>query len=395
MIEPAPRVLLVAGEASGDLYGSLLVRALRKRAPGTTFSGIGGERMREEGVHLFADSKDLAVVGLTEVLSHWKPIRAAFRQAKRSLHRTPPDLLLLIDYPDFNLRLAREAKQANVPVVYFISPQVWAWRRSRVRSIARWVNKMLVILPFEEAIYREAGVPVEFVGHPLLDILPPPFDRRVARVAFGWDPERRVVGLLPGSRRKELETHFPVMLECAALLKDRVRDFHCVVPVASTLNIRDFEPYLERAKGGPEIHLVQGRSWEVLGTMDAAVVKSGTATLEAALLGVPLVVAYRTSRVTYALASLLAHVRDVGLVNIVAGKRLVPELVQKDFTAPRLADALHPILTRSDRARDLREELIGLRKKLGEPGCFERAAHAIHEVLQARVTGPGGDPIHD
>jgi lipid-A-disaccharide synthase len=393
VIPPRPRILLVAGEASGDLYGSLFVRALRKQEPATVFAGIGGVRMREEGVDLFADSRDLAVVGLTEVLSHYTAIRAAFLRARTALRQAPPDLLILIDYPDFNLRLAREAKHAGVPVVYFISPQVWAWRRSRVRSIAQRVEKILVILPFEEAIYRDAGVPVEFVGHPLLDILPSPLEPGDARLALGWDPRQRVVGLLPGSRRKELETHFPVMLDCARELQGRIGRFRCVVPVASTLTRSDFEPYLKRLAGALEVHLVEGRPWEALGTMDAAVVKSGTATLEAALMGVPLVVAYRTSLLTYALASRLTNVRDVGLVNIVAGKRLVPELVQDDFTAANLADALQEILTDPDRARELREELIGLRKSLGEPGCFERAARAARDVLRAR--SPGAVPIHD
>jgi len=346
-------------------------------------------------VELFADSRDLAVVGLTEVLAHWKPIRAAFHRAAEELRRSPPDLLLLIDYPDFNLRLARKAKRCGVRVVYFISPQVWAWRKSRVRTIARNVAKMLVILPFEEVIYRRAGVPVEFVGHPLLDILPAPMEKSRARRALGLDPQQRIVGLLPGSRCRELEAHLPIMLQSVARLRARAGDFQSLLPVAPTLRLSDFQPILERYHDLPQPTLVEGSPWEALGAMDAAVVKSGTATLEAALMGVPMVVVYRTSPLTHALASLLADVHHVGLVNIVAGKRLVPERVQRDFTASDLTTLLEGYLDNPERAEMLRHELIALRARLGSPGCFQRAANAIHRVLDTSAPGLVESSAHD
>ncbi len=347
-------------------------------------------------MELFADSRELAVVGLTEVISHWKPIRAAFHRAVNELREVPPDLLLLIDYPDFNLRLARRARDRGIPVVYFISPQVWAWRKSRLQAIARNVTKMLVILPFEEDIYRKAGVPVQFVGHPLLDILPPPMEKSLARTALGLDPDRRIVGLLPGSRRRELEAHLPIMLESAKLLKERVGDFQCLIPLASTLQASEFRPHLERRSGLPDPILVQGRLYEALGAMDAAVIKSGTATLEAALMGVPMVVVYRTSALTYALASLLADVPHVGLVNIVAGERLVPEKVQGSFTPTIVASSLESFLTADPKsAGELRAKLIALRQRLGSPGCFERAAEASLQVLHRPAPGPGEIPTHD
>ena len=392
----ARRILLVAGEASGDLYGSLLVRSLRALDPKIDFAGIGGSRMREAGVDLFADSRELAVVGLTEVISHWKPIRAAFHRAVEELRDTPPDLLLLIDYPDINLRLAGRARACGVPVVYFISPQVWAWRKSRLHSIARSVTKMLVILPFEEGLYRQAGVPVQFVGHPLLDILPAPMDKAQARRTLGLDPDLRIVGLLPGSRRRELRAHLPIMLESARLLRERLGDFQCLIPLASTLQASEFRPHLEKLSGLPEPILVQDKTFEALGAMDAAVVKSGTATLEAALMGVPMVVVYRTSPLTYALASLLADVRHVGLVNIVADERLVPEQVQGDFTPAVVASLLEGFLTADSKsAGELRARLIALRQRLGSPGCFERAAEAILQVLHRPALGPGDTPTHD
>ena len=379
------RLLLVAGEASGDLYGSRLMQALRERDPSLTFSGIGGERMREAGAALFADSRELAVVGLVEVLSHLQPIRAAYREARRILRQEPPDLALLIDYPDFNLRLARAARQAGVPVVYFISPQVWAWRKSRIGLIARCVDLMLVVLPFETELYRARGVPVRFVGHPLLDILPSPMQAIEARRALGLDPEARVIGLLPGSRRGEVAAHLPVMLEAARGLRRRIGEFVGLLPVASTLRPADLAGFLSAGPELPEIRLIEGRPWEALGAMDAAMIKSGTATLEAALMGVPMIIVYRTSPLTYALASLLADVPHVGLVNLVAEKRLAPELVQGDFQAERLAEATAALLSDRPRREAMRREMIALRERLGERGCFARSAEAILEILAPRA----------
>jgi len=376
------RILIIAGEASGDLYGALLARALREREPGARISGIGGTRMREEGIPLLADSRDLAVVGLVEVLSHWRPIRAAFRRVVDILRDDPPGLMVLIDYPDFNLRLAREARRRGIPVVYFISPQVWAWRPSRVRQIAERVDRILVVLPFEEEIYRQAGVPVRFVGHPLLDILPRSLDRGESRRKFGLDPDRRVVGLLPGSRRREIGFHLGVMLEAAMLLRERVGDFQVVIPLASTLRPADLKPYLRSARVSlGEIPLLEGAPGEALSTMDAAVVKSGTATLEAGLMRVPMVVVYRTTPITYFLASLLANVRHVELINIVAGEEVVPELVQSRCTPEGIAGALEPFLRDPSRAEAVRREMLALRGRLGEPGCFGRAAEAVLGVL--------------
>ena len=388
----ARRIVIIAGEASGDLYGAFLARALREKEPGIGLSGIGGARLREEGVELLGDSRDLAVVGLVEVLSHWRPIRAAFRRVVALLRDDPPDLLILIDYPDFNLRLAREARRRGVPVVYFISPQVWAWRASRVKQIARSVDRILVVLPFEESIYRGAGVPVDFVGHPLLDLLPRGLDRAGTRRRFGLAPDRRVVGLLPGSRRREIGFHLGVMLQAATLLRARLGDFQTVIPLASTVRPADLEPYLSDARESlGEIVLLEGNPGEALGTMDAAVVKSGTATLEAGLMGVPMVVVYRTNPITYLLASLLASVRYVGLVNIVAGKELVPERVQGRCTAEGIATALEPFLREPGRAEAVRGEMASLWKSLGEPGCFRRAAEAVLTVLRARDSNPHGE----
>jgi lipid-A-disaccharide synthase len=381
MMGTSRRIFMVAGEASGDRYGSMLVAALRGADSQIEFEGIGGLQMRGAGVKLFADSRELAVVGLTEVLSHWKPIHKAYRDAVSQMQESRPHLLLLIDYPDFNLRLAKEGRRLGIPVVYFISPQVWAWRKSRIQVIAQRVDKMLVILPFEEALYREAGVPVEFVGHPLLDIAPMPVDPRQAKARIGVDPEERVVGLLPGSRRREIESHLPRMLASADLLRRKVGNLRCVIPVASTLRPSDLRPFLDAASLLPDPVLVEGKLWDALNAMDAAMVKSGTATLEAALMGVPMVIVYRTSTITYSLAKLMAEINHVGLVNIVAGRRLVPERVQREFTAEGVANLMAEYLTSRERNEQLRAQLLALRESLGRHGCFQRAATAILGVL--------------
>lgn len=378
----SPSLMVVAGEASGDLYGGLLVRALRERAPAMRFAGIGGSHMAAEGVRLLADSRELAVVGLVEVFSHLGAIRKAFRRAAAFLREERPDLLVLIDYPDFNLRLAREARRSGVPVLYFVSPQVWAWRASRVRQIAKRVDRMLVIFPFEEEIYREAGVPVEFVGHPLLDLMPAATERSRARVRLGLDPGRPVVGFLPGSRKREIRFHLPTMLESGRLLLHRHPRLQFVLPLASTLRRADLEEFLaEKSAKALGVRVLEGAPGEVLSALDVAVVKSGTATLEAALMGVPMAVVYRTTHVTYLLARLLTRVRHVGLVNIVAGREIVPELVQGDFTPGRVADVLDAFLREPDRAAGVSREMAALRERLGQPGCFVRAADAALKML--------------
>ena len=408
------RVLIVAGEASGDLYGSLVMRAMtgsvhhagagiaapgggEADAPGqrVRFVGVGGPAMRAAGLGPLGDAGMMGVTGFLEVLGSARTIWRAYREGRDLLSSSArPDLALLIDYPDFNLRLAKKARQAGVPVLYFVSPQVWAWRRGRVRQIAGVVDRMLVILPFEEEIYRRAGVPVEFVGHPLLDLVQKEGTRQQALRPLGLDPNSPTVALMPGSRRNELGAHLAIMLGAARRLRGEFRDLQFLVPVAPTLDSADVERILREERDGSAAAgmpaaelgcvLVRDGRYAALAACDAAVVASGTATLETALLGVPMVIVYRMNPLTFALARLISDVPHVGMPNLIAGSRIVPELVQGECTPERIAGEIRRILTNPAAAETMRRALSGVRSKLGRPGAIDRVAAAAWDMIGAR-----------
>lgn len=372
------RIIMVAGEASGDLHGGNLAAAIKALRPDVELSGIGGSNMRAAGVDTLVDISSLAVVGIWEVLAHFKDIKAAFDRVKEILLREPPDLLVLIDYPDFNLRLAKVAKKAGVPVVYYISPQVWAWRRGRVKTIAGLVRKMLVVFPFEEKFYKDAGVDCVYVGHPLLDEVKDAPDRKTLADRLGLDPERPVLGLLPGSRHKEISFHLPVMLEAYRTLKARMPELQAVIPVANTLKADDFKVYLA---GSEEVRLVEGDTAGVMGLMDAGIVASGTATLQTGLYGKPMVIIYKLSPLTYRLGRLLIKVKHIGLVNLVADEEVVPELIQDDASPERISSLIHRMFCDKAYYAGLADKLSGVRERLGGPGASMRAAQEIVKVL--------------
>jgi len=300
------RIMIVAGEASGDIYGADLVRETLAHGKEIRFFGIGGARMREAGVTTLVDSADMAVVGLVEVLKHFDVIASAFLKLKRILLNDPPDLLILIDYPGFNLRLAKIAKKAGVKVLYYISPQVWAWRQGRVRKIARLVDHMAVILPFEAEFYKKTGVAVSFVGHPMLDMVKVELDRSAAALSFGLDPQRKIVGLFPGSRRNEIERLLPVIVSSAAQLKEQFPGVQFVLPLASTLKSSDIQPQFEAAH--LDVTITSERIHDLIRACDAVISVSGTVTLEIALVGTPMVIIYRLSPLTYHLAKRLIKI---------------------------------------------------------------------------------------
>jgi lipid-A-disaccharide synthase len=375
-----PRILIVTGEASGDLHGANLAVALRLMRPDAQLVGVGGPKMKAAGVELIPGIERLDVMGMVG----WAQLRAAWRNyviLKRLLHESRFDAAVFIDHPGLNLHLATMAKRAGQRVVYYIAPQIWAWRPGRIRRIKRAVDRMLVILPFEAALYRKAGVPCEFVGHPLLDAVAPSYDRAQLRKRFGLDPDAPVIGLLPGSRASEVRDLFPLMLGAAERLSSLHAGAQFVVAQASSIK----EGLLEAlsAGGGTKIHVFRDQTSEVMAASDLLLVASGTATLQAAVIGTPMVIAYRVSWLTYWLGRLLVRVNWIGLVNIVAGRGIVTELIQHEATAERLSEEGHRLLRDEAALSGMRAAFRAVRDSLGSPGASRRAAEAVLKECRA------------
>ncbi len=376
--------MIVAGEASGDLHGSRLVRAMKEKEPALRFSGIGGRKMREAGVDLIADVSDMAVVGLTEVVHRLFHILTVMREMKQRLRLERPALLILIDYPDFNLPLAKAAKRLGIPVLYYISPQVWAWRMGRIKTIRRSVDKILVILPFEQDMYRAQGVDAVFVGHPLLDVMRDIAPRDETLERLGFDPGKKTIALLPGSRKNEVLKLLPVMLGAAEIMARGPVPVQFLLPLAGTLDPALVRGIIDRHR--VPVSIIQDTGYDARAAADAAMVASGTATLETGLLNTPMVIAYKMSLITYFIARTVIKIKNIGLVNIIAGETVVPELIQDNATPERLAAEITAILTDPVRKEQIEKKLGGIRKKLGTPGAAARAAE-IALALMHRVPG--------
>jgi lipid-A-disaccharide synthase len=376
------RVLLIAGEASGDLHGADLLRALRARIPALEVFGIGGEGLRKAGMDTLVDASDVATVGVVEGARHLRALFGVYRTLVRRLRENPPDLCILIDFPEFNLRIARAAKRAGVPVLYYIGPQVWAWRRGRVRTIARRVDRLAVVFPFEPALYAGRDCGVEFVGHPLLDRVVTTRPRAATLAAHGLSADRSLVLLLPGSRRAEIERILPAMLDAAReLATDPKRQF--ALGLAPTVSRAAVEALVERA--GVPIAVIAGETYDLMAAADLALVTSGTATLECALLECPMIVVYRLAQLTYALGRLLIRgVEHIAMPNIVAGRAIVPELIQRRATGPAIAAAARAILDTPGRRAVMVNELRAVRERLGRGGAAARAAAIAAEMLARR-----------
>jgi lipid-A-disaccharide synthase len=373
------KIMIMSGEASGDLHGANLAREIRKQDPSIALYGVGSKQMREAGVRMLADASEISVVGITEVLTHVRAIYRVYAKLKQFLKHDRPDLLVLIDFPDFNIMLGKAARKLGIPVLYYISPQVWVWRKGRIKTIARLVKTMLVVFPFEVPLYEKAGVDVRFVGHPLTDVVRSEYTPEGARRALGLEAGRRTVALLPGSRKTEIHNLLPDMLAAAKILSSRFQDLQFVLPVAPTLDRNFVLAFVERC--GVPVHVVEGMVYDVLRASDAAIVTSGTATLEAGLMAVPMVIVYRISALSYYVLSKLVSVNHVGLVNIVAGKRLVPELIQQEAAPQNIADAVARLLSDPDYYSQVREGLAGVRTRLGDAGASARAAAVVMELL--------------
>lgn len=376
------KILVVAGEASGDAHAGRLLAELKLLAPDIAVKGIGGETMRKAGADIIVDFSELAVMGLIEVLKRYRQIKKIFNQMVELLKADRPDLLILVDYPGFNLKLAKEAKKLGIPVLYYISPKVWAWRAGRVKTIKKVVDHMAVLFPFEVPIYEQAGVPVSCVGHPLVDAVKSNKTRKQAKIKLGLKLNRKVVGLFPGSRRSEVEALLPVMLEAAERVQKQQSNVDVVLPLASGLDMTVVEPILSQSNVA--VKVIEGDFYELTTACDAIVAASGTVTLEIALLGVPHFITYRVAPMTYRILKRLVKIPYVGLCNIVTGKPIVLELLQDDVTAQRLEAELTNLLVNEQsqqHAESVRQQIL---ESLGPSGGARNAAQLVTKLLETR-----------
>ena len=379
------QILISAGEASGEMYGAQLVEALRHRDPSLTFFGAGGERMRSAGCEIVVDAKELAVVGITEILSHLPKILGLYRKLIRAADERKPALAIVIDAPAFNWRVARQMRKRGIPVVYYVCPQFWAWRQGRVKLLRKYINQALVIFPFEENFYRVHGVNATFVGHPLADSPTPKISRMHYAAQQALDHVKPWITLMPGSRRKEVAMNLPTILEAAAKLG---QDYEFLLPVARTLD----PSFLKEMIGNRDIHLVPD-ALPALYHSRAGIVASGTATVEAALMGTPFVMVYRVSPLTYMLGKPRVKVAHFAMVNLIAGERLVPELVQDDFTAVSVASELRKLIPDGEPRTRMLQGLAAVKAKLKKPDqdgghASERAADVILGMLKPATPEP-------
>jgi len=375
------KVLIIAGETSGDLHGASLVKEMLHFNPNLRFYGVGGEKMREVGVKLVAEISELAVVGITEVFFRLKNIYKVYCKLKSLLRENKPDLVILIDYPDFNLFFARKVKRENIPIIYYISPQVWAWRKSRIKKISQLVKKMIVIFPFEKELYQKRGVEVEFVGHPLLDSIPSPSSRKKISDKFSLNPEIPTIGLLPGSRSTEIQRNFPPMVKAIPLIRENINPVQFIIPVAPGIKVEEIKRFIDYSV--ENLLIIKDNIYEVMQVADLLIVASGTATLEATIIGTPMIIVYRVSPLTYLLGKMLIKVKNIGMVNIIAGKTVVPELIQNDLKPEKIARLASELLNSPERLNEIKKELHRVKGKLGEPGASLRAAKIITQFLNS------------
>jgi lipid-A-disaccharide synthase len=376
-----PEILISAGETSSDMYGARLATALRERTDAKIF-GMGGPRMLSAGVELIADYHEVAVVGITEVLHKIPTVVKVQNRIAREAAQRRAKLAILIDSPGTHLGVARRLKNEGIPVGYFIGPQVWAWRPGRVRVVKRLVNQMVVIFPFEEKIYRDAGVPVTFVGHPLVDVVKPTIGRDEFAAKYQLDPERLIISILPGSRKNEIAQNYATVVEACDLLARNLKpqgELQFVHVAAPGLSPELFDSFAKPQAA--KITRIESSAYDALAASDCAIVASGTATVEAALLGTPMVVVYRVARTTAAILRRMIRTPHIAMVNLVAGRRVVPELIQEEFTATSVAANVRDLIEYSDTSEAMRARLAEVRAKLGPGGAIERAADVFAAML--------------
>ena len=379
MNKEEPHFLIIAGEASGDLHGAKLVQALLDAYPKARFTGMGGGRMRDAGVNTLFGIERMGAVGLVEIFSDLGHYFGVYRALMKEIASLKYTAVILIDYPTLNLRLAKHSRKHSCPVYYFISPQIWAWRKGRIKDIRKSVHKMFVVLPFEEKMYQEAGVDAEFLGHPFIDVVHPTRTRGDNLEKFALDSHKKIVGLLPGSRMNEITSLLDEMLLAAEKVKREMGECQFLLPVADTI-----DPVLIQKKLGSnplDIKILKGETYNVMNTCDALIIASGSATLEAGIIGCPMVIIYKLSPLTYWLALMLINTPYYGLINIVAGESVVPELIQSKANAENIAAEILKFLKNPEYCHEVQNRLLLVRKNLGRPGVMKAVAASMVDSL--------------
>lgn len=383
----AKEIFIVAGEHSGDLIGEMLVKELRSLDSGLRITGLGGERMQNAGAEILLNLvRDLAIIGVAEVIIKFPKIYRAFHRTLDYLRRHRPAVVVLIDYPGFNLRLAKRVRKLGIPVVYYVTPQVWAWHRSRLRRMSRCIDMAMVILPFEEKLLRDAGIPVRFVGTPWLDLMVLTMNRSEVFAHFGFDGEKKLIGILPGSRSREVATHLPLMLEAAEKIQAVREDVQFVIVRASSVDPGLIERLVADSK--IRVKVIDTYRYNVRSSMDFAIVVSGTATLETGLLLCPMVILYKMNALTWYIGRKMISIPDVGLINVVAGKRIVPELIGQHCTAANIARDTLRILENPGEMEQVISSLTRVKEEMGGPGASKRAATMIHSIAAKAPENP-------
>lgn len=376
-------IMIVCGEASGDLHGSNLVKSLQLKEPDLSFCGMGGPDLQSCGVEILYDAEKIAVVGVFEVFSHLKDIFQAQKILRKRLKDSPPDLLIIIDLPDFNLMLARYAKKIGIPVFYYICPQIWAWRTGRVKTLKKRIDKLGVILPFEEDFFLSHGLKATYVGHPLLDSVRTTIPRKEFYQQNGINETNRCVGLLPGSRKREIYALLPIFLKAAEKLQRQCNDkLTFLIPRAATISVDDLDSVLQaHSSVALDVRVVDGDRYNLMASCDCVVAASGTVTLELAILQTPMVVTYKLSPLTYRLAQMLVKLDHFSLVNLIAGFSAVPELLQEEVVPERICHELSLLLNVYSKKKEMGKSLRLVKRALGEPGASQRAAEVARELL--------------
>ncbi len=372
-------IMLIAGEPSGDMHGANLMHDLRKLDDSLNFIGAGGKLMKQQGLKGITDMDKLAVVGFKEVLGKLSSLKQTFRNLSEIIEKDRPNCLILIDYPGFNLRMAKVAKQKNIPVFYYISPQVWAWGKNRIRQIQKYVDKLFVILPFEQEFYCKYQVKSEFFGHPLLDIVKPNLSKDDSLRHFNFNSKEILIGILPGSRWKEIKLSLPIMINACEIISKEIPNIQFGILVSENTDIKKIQYLLQKKK--QKFKLIKDKNYDFMNICDLLLVNSGTSTLEIAILEKPMIIIYKLSLISWLVIKMLIKIPYIGLANIVAGKKIVPEFLQFGATAPQIAKESLNILANENRIRTTKKELSEVKIKLGEPGASQKTAKAILEEL--------------